>query len=476
MISYFPKRLFWKVFISLVFFLNFLFITSLGIASYIFDFSFYTTKPLIFILCFFALSVVGAAIFSYRFVEPLKRVILKALRIASKKYVNEFEEDDVLFDEPGEYHELEIALDKIRRKLKKRRLQLSHEREESQALMSSMDDAIVSVGYDQRLIYYNSQFATQFVSQELMQSKNGTNQLELTDCLRDPEVLKIFSLALNQGVSQNIQIKLNTQLDKQVKYFSIRISPLKEEESRKVYGALALFHDITELKKAEQIRIEFVENASHELRTPLTAVKGFVETLKEDLYSGRMDHAPQFLNIISKNVDRLTELVNDMLTISSLESNSLLRSEFVHLPTVTEEVITQLSNMALEKKILIKTYYEINELKADPVKLEQVLANLISNAIKYIPSGGIVEIKWELDGQQIRLTVKDNGPGIPEEHLGRLFERFYRIDKGRSRDVGGSGLGLSIVKHILQSHGGQVKVKSELGRGSEFICLFPKNL
>ncbi len=419
----------------------------------------------------------GSAFFAYRFVEPLKRVILKALKISSKKYANEFEEDDVLLEEPGEYQELEQALDAIRQKLKKRRLQLSHEREESQALMKSMDEAIVSVDLKQKLLFCNEKFATQFLGSELIKLRNQGQQLELTDCLRKPEVLELFKKALGEGTSQSLNTELNTKMDSQLKYFSLRISPLKEEESRQVYGALALFHDITELKKAEKIRIEFVENASHELRTPLTSVKGYVETLREDVAAGRTEQMSYFLKIISKNVDRLTELVNDMLTISTLESGGPLRSEIVHLNLITEDVLSRLANLAVDKKIVIKSTLGVPTLKADAVKIEQILMNLVSNAIKYIPEGGLVEIKWyKNQNQQTELVVKDNGPGIPEEHIGRLFERFYRIDKGRSRDVGGTGLGLSIVKHIMQSHGGTVSVKSQIGQGSEFICTFPPQI
>jgi two-component system phosphate regulon sensor histidine kinase PhoR len=268
-----------------------------------------------------------------------------------------------------------------------------------------------------------------------------------------------------------------TQLDSVAKYFSVRVSALREEKTRAIYGALAVFHDITELKKAEQIRIEFVENASHELRTPLTSVKGFVETLREDVSAGRLEQMPQFLTTISKNVDRLTELVNDMLTITTLEGQSPFQMEVVNPAVITEEVVARLSSLALEKKILIKSHFEAPEMRVDTHKLDQILSNLVGNAIKYIPDEGRIDITWIQSSQgEVILSVKDNGPGIAEEHLSRLFERFYRVDKGRSRDIGGTGLGLSIVKHIMQGHGGTISVRSEIGKGAEFICVFPPSL
>jgi len=481
-VQFFPWRLFWKFFLTLVGLLNFLFVASLGMASYFFDFEFYSPRPALFIVYFLVLSVISSAWFSYRFVVPLRRVILKALRLASKKYVNEFEEDDVLLEGAGEYQELEQALDKIRKKLKKRRLQLSHEREEIQTLMSSMQDAIVSVDLEQRLVFFNSQFAAQFLSSQLIQDRNEGRSLTLIDSLREPLVHDLFEKALSTGETQSQQVRLSTQLEglsatinsAGYRDFSLRASPLREEKSRAIYGILAVFHDITELKKAERIRIEFVENASHELRTPLTSVKGFVETLKEDVAGGRLEQLPQFLNIISKNVDRLTELVADMLTISALESSSPLQMELLNPAVITEDVVARLSNLAAEKNILIKCRYLASEFRADAHKIEQVLFNLIGNAIKYISEQGTIEITWDQPNEsELRLVVADNGPGIAEEHLARLFERFYRVDKGRSRDVGGTGLGLSIVKHIMQSHNGTVSVKSETGKGAQFICVFP---
>jgi two-component system, OmpR family, phosphate regulon sensor histidine kinase PhoR len=277
-LQFFPWRLFWKFFLTLAGLLNGLFVASLAVASYIFDFSFYTPKPFYFTLCFFAFSIGSSAWFSYRFVLPLRRVIVKALRLASKKYVSEFEEDDVLLEGPEEYQELEHALDKIRKKLKKRRLQLSHEREEIQTLMSSMEDAIVSAGVDQKLVFFNSQFAAQFLSSSLLQSREEGRAIALIDCMREPVVLELFDQVLKTGESSSKQIRLRTQLDGPshpsgtvaLRYYSLRVSPLREENTRELYGVLAVFHDITEMKKAEQIRIEFVENASHELRTPLT--------------------------------------------------------------------------------------------------------------------------------------------------------------------------------------------------------------
>jgi two-component system, OmpR family, phosphate regulon sensor histidine kinase PhoR len=477
---YFPWRLFWNFFGSLVILLNILNIFTIGIASYIFKFGFYTLENLLFTICFFLFSLFGSAVFAYRLTLPMRRVILKALRMGNKKLFYELaeetaESEDLFQSEPGEYYELEQALDQIRKKLKRRREQLAHEREETQSLISSIEDGVVSVGPDGKLLYFNSGFAAQFLNRaQLMAS--AESPLQLTQVLRDNDILQLFDSALHTGIGGSLQKEMRTLIGPGEHVFSITINPLRDPKTKEIFGVMGIFHDISEMKKAERIRIEFVENASHELRTPLTSIKGYLETLKEDYTAGRLEQAGSFLKIISKNVDRLSDLVNDLLMISTLEHGASPELELVNPGQITADVIEKLSRLAKEKNILLQVNVDgVEQLKADPGKLEQVLMNLIGNAIKYIPEGGKVNVTWEQspEPRAIVLRVKDNGPGIASEHQNRLFERFYRVDKARSREVGGTGLGLAIVKHIMQSHGGNVALRSDIGLGAEFICQFP---
>src|SRR6185312_7667607 len=331
-----------------------------------------------------------------------------------------------------------------------------------------------SVDLNLKIQFYNSRFANQFLDLETARGLSEGQPVALAQIFREPEVIQVFAETLKEKDTRSTKLKLKSKIDNQIRFFSITVSPLVREKDGEVYGALALLHDISDLKQSEQIRMEFVENASHELRTPLTSVKGFVETLREDVKEGRLDQLPHFLDIISRNVTRLSDLVNDMLTLSKLESGSALKPEIVRPDELAQDVVERMASLASEKNIVIKVITEAQPFSADHTKVEQVLQNLLGNAIKYIQENGQIEVRWEEQPKATLLRVIDNGPGIAEIHLSRLFERFYRIDKGRSRDVGGTGLGLSIVKHIMQSHGGSVTVKSELGKGSEFICLFPK--
>jgi two-component system phosphate regulon sensor histidine kinase PhoR len=234
---------------------------------------------------------------------------------------------------------------------------------------------------------------------------------------------------------------------------------------------------IAALKRAEKMRIDFVANVSHELRTPLTSIKGYTETLIEDLAQGRAAD-PEFLNIILKNSNRLLSLINDLLDLSAIESGAdHLHPALIDLKEFSGTVLDALQHSAEKKNTELTLEVKTPQLIADPKRTEQVLVNLVENAIKYCPMDSKVRITWEEasndQGREILLKVSDNGPGIPEKHLDRLFERFYRIDKGRSREMGGTGLGLSIVKHILQRHHGSIEVESALGRGTTFTCRFP---
>ena len=240
-------------------------------------------------------------------------------------------------------------------------------------------------------------------------------------------------------------------------------------------GTILVFHDLTRLKQLESARKEFVANVSHELRTPLSLIKGYVETLLD----GAKDNpevAVKFLQTIDRNAERLKLLIEDLLTISELESGRIqLNMQAVELFPLAEKVCADLKARAVARQVTLLNQIPNMTIRADPDRLEQVLGNLIDNAIKYGRIGGTVTAGGRLlEGGQIEVFVQDDGPGIPVEALDRVFERFYRVDKARSREQGGTGLGLSIVKHIVQSHGGKVWAKSEPGRGSSFCFTLPQ--
>jgi len=240
-------------------------------------------------------------------------------------------------------------------------------------------------------------------------------------------------------------------------------------------GVILMFHDLTRIKQLEKTREEFVANVSHELRTPLSMIKGYVETL----LGGAKDDpevAIRFLQTIRKHSDRLTFLIEDLLSISQLESGrTALNLQRFQLRALVDEVFTDLQTRAAEKDVrLVNELPAECETRADADRVQQVLLNLVDNAIKHGPAAGLVRITADRnDAGRVRIAVQSDGAGIPPEARDRIFERFYRLDRARSREAGGTGLGLAIVKHIVQSHGGEVWVESQPGHGATFYFTLP---
>ncbi|CAH2716107.1 Alkaline phosphatase synthesis sensor protein PhoR [Neobacillus rhizosphaerae] len=243
-------------------------------------------------------------------------------------------------------------------------------------------------------------------------------------------------------------------------------------------GVLLVFHDITELKKLEQMRKDFVANVSHELKTPVTSIKGFTETLLDGAMNDK-DSLDAFLTIILKESDRLQSLIYDLLELSKIEQQGFtLTLMEMDLRSLLEEVITLLSGKAEAKNIRLEFYSKQNQvlINGDVNRLKQVFINLIGNAITYTQPEGNVKIILLEYSKNVRIHVKDSGVGIKKEEIPRIFERFYRVDRDRSRNSGGTGLGLAIVKHLVEAHHGNINVKSDVGEGSEFIIELYKNL
>jgi two-component system phosphate regulon sensor histidine kinase PhoR len=241
-------------------------------------------------------------------------------------------------------------------------------------------------------------------------------------------------------------------------------------------GVVVLFHDITRLKQLENMRKEFVANVSHELRTPLSIIKGYVATLL-DPHPPDAETGKQFLQTIQRHSQRLEALIGDLLTVSALESQQArLQLEVLSLRDAATAAAEEFGRQVREKNMTIRVEIpaEFPRPRADAQRLHQVFFNLLDNAVKYVQAGGQISISAKPGDGEIEVQVADNGPGIAAEHLPRIFERFYRVDKARSRELGGTGLGLSIVKHIVQAHGGRVWAESELGKGSVFHLTLPR--
>ena len=248
---------------------------------------------------------------------------------------------------------------------------------------------------------------------------------------------------------------------------------------QKAPWTLFVLHNITKQKKLEAVRKDFVANVSHELRTPLSVIKGYVETLVDGSDDIPASDRSRFLKTIQRHTDRLNSLLEDLLVLSRLESiNPGLTRESTNLNELLNSIMDDYRARPAGKEHILDftAGADIGSLRVDPLKLTQVVENLLDNALKYTPKGSRIELSSQLQGtSEVIVCLRDNGPGIPEADLPHIFERFYRVDKGRSREKGGTGLGLSIVKHIVQLHGGRVWVESKQGEGTAFFLSVPMN-
>ena len=247
-------------------------------------------------------------------------------------------------------------------------------------------------------------------------------------------------------------------------------------ENEKTAGVVVVLQDVTEAQAVENMRREFVANVSHELRTPLTTIRGYAETLLDSDLTEDADMAKHFLSVMNREVDRMTRIVKDLLALSRMDKETLEKSKtFFSMDELLADVVSRMTINAKEKGHIL-TYSPTSDMPpvlADRDRIEQVIVNIISNAIKYTPDGGTIEVFAGYMYKEVYIKVKDNGIGIPQKDIPRLFERFYRVDKARSRDKGGTGLGLAIAKEIMELHGGSITVISEYGEGSEFLIKLP---
>lgn len=340
-----------------------------------------------------------------------------------------------------------------------------------EALLSSMTEGVVAVDSQERVFKINDA-----ASKMLHLTREKALNKYLWEVLRNPKLTSLVREVLKEGKSKKMELTDLPVLGRGVSEplaFRLQVSPIKASDQ--ITGAAVVLHDITDLKKLEKMRVEFVANVSHELKTPLSSIKGFVETLKDGALSDTQN-AGRFLGIIEKHANRLDNLINDLLSLSKIESRETpLELKKMRLLPLMRKITTNLEDRIREKKHRLGLQVEPEglEVLADEPLLDQAVTNLLDNAIKYTPTGGRLSISAKDNNGRIELAVTDTGIGIPEQDLPRIFERFYRVDKARSREMGGTGLGLAIVKHIVLAHGGEVRVESKPGVGSTFTLSFP---
>ena len=425
-------------------------------------------EPVNSVYFFIMLLACSVAILLYRYTIILRRFLKSFIKISKKVSNKEFHSrlDNSIKGELGElsrnFNFMMETMENTIEEVEYKHLQLT-------SVLKSISHGILVIDIDGNIILINDE-ARKMIKSKCIGKEEGKN---IKQVIHVEKILNGIEKYIGSKENNCEKLKLEDET-----VYKLKIDPVYLQNSKNaIIGSIINIENITEIVKLENMRRDFVANVSHELKTPLTSINGFVETLiiNEDLPS---DKRNRFLAIIQKESDRLKRLIEDILLLSSIESKNNLVTENVLLYNIFKEVYEMISYIADSKHI--KIYYNFEDenvaIQAYGDYIKQLFLNLIDNAIKYTPEGGTVIINQFTRNNEITIEVIDNGVGIPKEDQDKIFQRFYRVDKARSRSVGGTGLGLAITKHIVNSLQGNISVESKLGEGSKFIVTIPTKI
>ncbi len=413
-----------------------------------------------------AFTILAAAIASLyvtrRITLPVEQMKTGATKFAKGNLNERLAVPDV-----EELSELAITMNRMAENLDEKIKDFENRSMELEAVHASMQEGVIAIDKDEKIITINSAAAKIF---DFPVSKLKARYI--LEVARNFGLQKFIqrALATHEPVEEDIVITRDEDLT-----LNIHSTALYDSEERRI-GTLIIFHNITRIRRLERMHKDFAANVSHELKTPLTAIKGFIETLQEMLVNNDTQQSEQFLKIIEKNVNRMIELINDLLALSRLERLQGTDIQFENQPMATLiQGAVNICHARINAKnitVSIDCPEDLNG-RVDPILMEQAIINLVDNAVKYNPEGSQIAIAVTRQDNSLDIEIKDNGIGIDKEHLPKIFNRFYRIDRGRSRNEGGTGLGLAIVKHIIQYHNGKIDVESIKGSGSCFKISVP---
>jgi len=400
------------------------------------------------------MAIIISFLLSYSFAKPIKKITETATAMAKgdfKKRIGIYPKNEIGI--------LAHTIDDLARTVEQYISQLNQEKGYLETILKSIYEGIVVTDKNGEIVLFNDTFKLLFPKVEI-----GKNSIEI---LRDEKLVKGIEEVIKGKERLSIELVLSYPKER---VFEVHLCGIRH--NTKTIGSIAVFYDITHLKRLERMRRDFVANVSHELRTPLTSIKGYAETL---LYEEDIEKIKEFSSIILKHTDFLIKLTHDLIELSTIESEGFrLKKEHISLKELIEETVETFRDKVQRKDIKIEVKIKDTQtIWANEERARQVFNNLIDNALNYTESGKI-EISAEEQGRFMIIKVSDTGIGIPKKDLTRIFERFYRVNKERSRASGSIGLGLSIVKHIVEAHDGEVWVESELGKGSTFFVKWPR--
>jgi len=430
------------------------------------DTIFYFEKKVFWIVLFVIVLLAGVSMYlSKRLSAPLIQLKDKAKKIAEGNFKQDIEEYSHY-----ETNQLSESMSFMAVELEDKISHLEFKNSEQSAILKSMVEGVIAIDMNHRILLINDA-ACRILSAEHCKASGKLIQ----ETIRNTKIQEFITSIVKSRLSISDKKELQLNSEGHDIFVQIQGSPLQNAKGQTI-GAVIVLHDITDIKKLENIRREFVANVSHELRTPLTSIKGFVETLVDEEQSS--EDKTKFLNIIQKHVDRLNSIIEDLLTLATLEKEEK-EDDFELSDSKADSIINNVKEICVQKaktkNITVNSEISYDgTVRCSQPLIEQALLNLVDNAIKYSPEGSEVTIRCFNNTEGISLSVTDKGQGINQMHFEKIFERFYRIDKSRSRKEGGTGLGLSIVKHIMNLHKGKATVESEVGKGSVFTLVIPK--
>lgn len=408
------------------------------------------------IVCFIV-AVLTAFVFAQVLSRPVKEITRAAERISSGDY-----DIKIYTREKSQIARLASAFNTMAVNLKETIRNLTQRKTELEVILGSISGGVIAINDANRILFFNHSFIS------LMGlGKKDIKGNSIYSILRNVAIYDV----IDQVREMNQEVKAEGTGIRPGQIISITGTPLVTENQGSS-GVLLIIEDISQIKKLENIRTDFVSNVTHELKTPLTSIRGFIDTLRNGNVNDK-ETANKFLDIIDIEAERLSRLIQDILLLSEIESKENHEMVFCDINKIAREVINLLEPKLTDKvHINFEPQPYIRPFLCNPDRIKELLINLIDNGMKYTEEGAITVVCKE-ENQNMVIQVKDTGIGIEKEHLHRIFERFYRIDKGRSRKKGGTGLGLSIVKHIVQLYDGNIEVKSEVGVGTEFYITLP---
>ncbi|MDD5343927.1 MAG: ATP-binding protein [Smithella sp.] len=406
------------------------------------------------------ISLMIALFFSYRLAAPIRSMEKFTERLRQGKQVG-----TIILDTADETKKLADNINFLVEELKSKIRIANEEKSKLMTAFTSMNEGVL-ITNEQDLI----EFISPVLSNMLAIQYGDVNGKTLMESFRSVDLQKAFLEFKETRVNVSREITMGTV---EPIILSVSISTVHGHPDEE--KTMIVFHDVTRLKKLEQIRVDFVANVTHEIKTPLTAIIGYLDTIKDGAINN-IEETKRFIDIILKHAERLNRLVEDLLTISNIEmKETKLNFESVSLHAALTNVISLVEAKAKLKNITIQNDVRenIDQIKADKDKLTQIFVNVLDNAVKFTPESGNVVIKTDEAGAYTVVSISDTGIGVPKDEIQRLGERFYRVDRSRSRDLGGTGLGLSIVKHLMIAHGGRMEIESQLGRGTKVSLFFP---